>query len=231
MKTKMHRIVPLALAGFLAALAAHGQKSEEKEGSFLDIGSIYTERWRNIIVQGGMPGGTAANVKDPSVADLRLSRVGNNNKSERVRNAGSVSPGDKARVCFNVNRNGYVSMWSLDAKKNLSRILPNKFMPGAGNGVKVSGGNEYCATGDGMTKNNEQMEANNRWWFEVVKPLGKAEVFLYWTGTLDQQVAEDSFVDVDALGRALTRSLQPRADDSRENRLRGGGLTIFYSVK
>ena len=134
-------------------------------------------------------------------------------------------------MCFDVNRNGYVSMWLLDAEKNLSRIVPNEFMPGAGNGVKVSGGNEYCVTGSGMTENNKQMGASQEeWLFRVREPYGRAEVFLYWTGTLDQQVAEDNFVDVDALGRAITQSLRPKTGDSSEDRLRGGGLTIFYRV-
>ena len=234
MKTKMHQIVLLALAGFLTALAVHGQQRSTGKQSFTEIKSLFSTD-RGLRPVGGTSGGSAVPGEghSGSVEDLRIHRL----QGSRVDNTGELSPGDLAKVCFKVNRDGYVSMWSLDANKNISRILPNEYMPGEGGaGVRVRRGNDYCIAGKGMTENNERMKDSSSFYFEVTPPTGKAEVFVYWSGTLKQQPPTDSFVDVDALSRSIemqARSLRPRSrsNDPTIDLFRGGGLVMEYEVR
>jgi len=119
----------------------------------------------------------------------------------------SVMVGDKVRVCFESADPGYVTLWSHDAGGGVSRILPNEYTEG-GEGrmaMELPAGEPYCVVGSGLAAAEGAADDTADWWFEVTEPAGQADLYLHWTATEDEQLPSDSFVDVDALGRAVSQ--------------------------
>lgn len=120
----------------------------------------------------------------------------------------TVKVGDQVRVCFEGSRDGYITLWSHDAEGGVARILPNAYTEGgtAAPAIELPGGRKYCVAGNGLAPEGGDDGGNGRWWFEVREPLGLADIYLHWTSAAGEQLPDDSFVDIDALGRAVARS-------------------------
>lgn len=173
----------LAAAALIAAsLAAQGRAEEKKTTSL-----------RNIVPASGERG---------AVGGLRVAELNADGKTARnVADGAAVRSGKRVKLCFEVSRRGYVSLWSQSAAGDLSRIVPNRFMVEAqADAVAVRPG-EYCVAENGLVDAaGEQASANRKpWWFEVREPYGEAELFLYWTAEAKQQPPEEPVVDIDAL--------------------------------
>lgn len=129
--------------------------------------------------------------------------------SRTVNDYEQLGIGSKVRLCFKATETGFVSLWSLDATGNVSRILPNKFTASrdrGADGIRVDAGVRHCIAESGLVAEGADGAATERWWLQVSKPLGRADLYLHWTPTVDKQLPADSFVDVDSLSRAVGRS-------------------------
>ena len=165
-----------------------------------------------------------------SVRDLRLTALNSDGRTTRnVDDGGELHPGDKVKVCFGVDRGGYVSLWSNDAENVLTRVVPNKFMAVAKNGVEVSPG-DYCVADNGLVDAGGERVApgGTQWWLEVIKPYGEAELFLYWTAKAAEQPSEKVFVDIDSLSVEVRKKRS--ANRGGPGGPRSGGLVIGYRV-
>ena len=170
-----------AAALLLAALAAQGRAQEKKTSL------------RNIAPASGENG---------AVGGLRVVEWNADGKTGRnVADSAAVRSGKRVKLCFEVGRRGYVSLWSHSAAGEISRIVPNRFMVEAqADAVAVRPG-EYCVAENGLVDAAGEQASENRkpWWFEVQEPYGEAELFLYWTAEEKQQPPEEPVVDIDAL--------------------------------
>lgn len=129
--------------------------------------------------------------------------------SRNVEEYEKLGVGSKVRLCFKATETGYVSLWSLDASGNVSRILPNKYTASrdrGSDGIKVDAAIRHCIAESGLLAEGSAGQATERWWLEVGRPLGRADLYLHWTPTLDKQLPADSFVDIDSLSRAVGKS-------------------------
>ena len=197
--------VPLLVAP--STTHAQGQEPE----SFLDLGSV-----RDELAIVPRPGVAAARLSvaegltvagNDVVANFRLLRLLEGGGERIVEYGDSLQPGDKATLEFNVKRDGFVSIWSLDANKAPKRLVPNKFMLRDGtNGVPVRSGASYRIDGRGMLENDERLGNPEREWHLVAKePYGTAEVLLRWTESLKLQPPGDAFVDLSAFDKEVSR--------------------------
>ena len=210
MKTK--RIALMVLAGSLTALAAHAP-AEEKKTSFskIDVMSAETSSVR-------------------SVRDLRLTRLNSDGKMGSVAEGGTLRSGDKVKVCFGVNRGGYVSLWSRNPEGVIKRNVPNKYMAAAKeNGVEVSPGN-YCVADNGLVDAEGQPVAPNkqRWFLKVEKTPGEEQLFLYWSARADGQPPELPYMDIDGLDEEINKKKRLGLETDSDSR--SGGLVITYRV-
>lgn len=153
---------------------------------------------RNLVPQGGAQ----------AALELSLNAL-ESGGSRNVEEYEKLGVGAKVRLCFKATETGYVSLWSLDASGNVSRILPNKYTASrdrGSDGIKVDAAIRHCIAESGLVAEGSAGQATERWWLEVGRPLGRADLYLHWTPTLDKQLPADSFVDIDSLSRAVGKS-------------------------
>lgn len=183
-----------AAALLLAALAAQGCAQEKK--SFRDMRHIAP---------------TPTSSENGVVGGLRLAELNIDGKTtNRVPDRGAVRLGKRVKVCFDVSRRGYVSLWSQSADGVLERIIPNHHMVEAqADAVAVRPG-EYCVAENGLVDAAGEQAAENKeggWGFRVQKPYGEAELFLYWTGKMEHQPGKEVVVDIDALDTEIGKKI------------------------
>lgn len=148
-----------------------------------------------------VPAGGGGNKLDLSMIALDGTRT------RSVRNNEKIKVGQRVRICFRATKSGYITLWSHNADGGVSRILPNKYT-GKGKAIKVRRGTKYCIAKNGLVAQGKPKAGAKDWWFEVRKPLGRANLYLHWTPKMEQQLPENGFVDIDALGRAVGRALR-----------------------
>ena len=141
-----------------------------------------------------------------SIKNFRLAKVEAGEKLSRVERGEGLAPGQEVTVAFDVERDGFVSIWSLDADRKLSRVLPNQFGTTKANGVPVRAGVRYLVGGGGLFENDEQVAPAGAWTLRITEPYGSAEVYVRWTAQEQRQLAEDAFEDVGAFGKSLERA-------------------------
>lgn len=96
--------------------------------------------------------------------------------------------GAKPDICFSSKESGFISIWSHDALKNVSRILPNEYIKAANDekGYRVEAGKDYCYS-----------ELPGKSFLQVGEPLGEAQIYFHFTTGLDQQF---SAIDLPSIG-------------------------------
>ncbi len=152
---------------------------------------------RNLVPSGGARSGlTLSMTKLDDTGDRSTMRDGES----------AVAIGDKVKVCFESGEAGFITLWSHDAEGGVARILPNQYTQGGTSqtAIELPPGQRYCVAENGLAAEGGDGSDTARWWFEVSAPAGKADLYLHWTRTEADQLPDDSFVDVDALGRAVT---------------------------
>ncbi len=174
-----------AAAVLVAALLAFGQ-AEADEG-------------RNLV-----PKGNAEQV----LLDLDLNRLGSGGERRTMRDYDRVAEGDKVRVCFQASEDGYVTLWSHGANGGVARILPNQYTQGGTQrrGIPLRGGIRHCISDRGLVADGGDAIEQRQWGLEVHPPYGLAELYLHWTPVEDEQLPENSFLDIDGLAKAVGRS-------------------------
>ena len=95
-----------------------------------------------------------------------------------------------------------------------------------GDGVAVREG-EYCVAENGLVDAAGASAAANRqrWWFEVQKPHGDAQLFLYWTSDAKRQPPDELVADIDALDAEIGKKRSASRGVGRE-----GGVAYVYRV-
>ncbi len=121
--------------------------------------------------------------------DLYITRVSSNESlPDGLRgNEGSLRIGEEVTVCFEVNRRGYVTLWSKDdSDPEPTLIYPNERSHPAGTrAVPVESGRRACV-GDG----------SQNFALTVRGPVGGTEVYLHYTEREDLQFGQDAFPQI-----------------------------------
>jgi hypothetical protein len=94
--------------------------------------------------------------------------------------------GNDIAICFQASQDGYVTVWSIDSKGAQDLIYPNKYShPGKERGGAVKANKRTCVG-----------EKDDPFKLVVSSPTGKSHVYLYWTRTLDEQIAPEDYPSV-----------------------------------
>ena len=201
----------LLIGALVLLVTCHGQQQEEKLNSFFDF-AVQDHEVQALIARleaesppTRIPRNLAADALElrakPYIDDLRLSKVvdkGQFDVTSRVGRAGELAVGDTATVEFDVNRDGFISIWSRDADGVLSRIVPNKFMNTAARAVRVRASARYRVGVGGLFENGKQSQSQDGWALKVTKPIGTAEVLLVWSEDEKSHSSSNAFPDLDA---------------------------------
>lgn len=80
--------------------------------------------------------------------------------------------GTQVKVCFKVNTNGYVTLWSIDAKREVDRLYPNKLShPQTPRAAQATADTSICVGED------------ERFRLRISPPVGRSQIYLHWTRT------------------------------------------------
>ncbi|MEM1360595.1 MAG: DUF4384 domain-containing protein [Pseudomonadota bacterium] len=136
----------------------------------------------------------ARSVGDALVAHLKLYNAADQSWARIAFDNPSLAIGDFVSVCAEAKRNGYLSVWSktLDGQPPV-RIFPNDFTPEdrKRKGGHIEAGQEICL-GDAV----------QGYGFEVMEPLGPAEVYLHWSPDLSGQFGPEDIPLIPDHGQA-----------------------------
>jgi len=126
--------------------------------------------------------------------------------SPELADGGKVKTGEDIVICFTASRDGFVTLWSVDAAGEQAVIYPNAFSHADSQtrAAEVKQGKSYCVGQEDMFVLRAQ------------PPLGESKVYLHWTRTAEEQLAKD---DSPVIGRS-SRSVP--ADYASE--------TILYTI-
>ena len=211
------------LIGAVALLAQlHCHRQGEGPTSFLDLEVI-----RNDAPDVPLTRGIAAVAEavaealevraEDSIKDVRLAKVGADEKLSRVAWGGGLAPGQEVTVAFDVERDGFVSIWSLDADRKPSRVLPNRFGTTEANGVPVRAGVRYRAGGGGLFEGGDKAPARKAWTLRITEPHGPAEVFVRWSAHEQWQLPEGAFGGLRDFGKSLEEATRDSPPSDRHN--------------
>src|SRR5262249_8861887 len=77
--------------------------------------------------------------------------------------------GTQVKVCFKVNTDGYVTLWSIDAKREVDRLYPNRLShPQNARAARVTAHASICVGED------------ERFRLRISPPLGRSQIYLHW---------------------------------------------------
>jgi len=93
-----------------------------------------------------------------------------------------VAIGNQVAVCFQTSQDGYVTLWSIDAKGGFDLIYPNPFShPGKTRAAAVKANTRVCIGED------------EKFQLMISTPIGKSQVYLHWTRTEDEQLGTEDY--------------------------------------
>lgn len=103
--------------------------------------------------------------------------------SPELANGGKVKSGEDIVVCFTASRDGFVTLWSVDASGEQAVIYPNAFSHGDAKvrAAEVKQGNPYC------------VGQEDKFVLRAQPPLGESKVYLHWTRTAEEQLSADDY--------------------------------------
>jgi hypothetical protein len=104
-----------------------------------------------------------------------------------------ITIGERFNICFASNRDGFVSLWWIDAGGTVQRLYPNPWSPA---NAKVYANSEACVGRDGGPFS-----------LTMGPPSGRNDVFLIWTANEQAQPSETAFRNVAADAAVI---LQPQ---------------------
>lgn len=107
-----------------------------------------------------------------------------------VPNGDVLRIGAPFEICFASSRNGYVSVWYIDASGTVQRLYPNRFTRAV---ARVGAGGENCIGG-----------ATDRFRLIQAGPAGVNDIILLWTQDAAQQPGESQFRSANMSGDYLT---------------------------
>lgn len=108
--------------------------------------------------------------------------------------------GQPVEVCFDILREGFVSLWERDADGGLERIVPNEFMADGADSVHVGtrGSRTYCVGGRDdwlVTDDGAEEVRPGTYRFFAKEPLGRFELLLFWTSWPEEQPDTDAIAE------------------------------------
>jgi Domain of unknown function (DUF4384) len=107
-----------------------------------------------------------------------------------VPNSDVLRIGEPFEICFASSRNGYVSVWYIDARGTVQRLYPNRFTRAV---ARVGAGSENCIGG-----------GTDRFRLIQAGPAGVNDIILLWTQDAVQQPGETQFRSANMSGDYLT---------------------------